>query len=469
MRMDPSIILSGRPVNALGALSAGTQAGVQAGEAQQRGNVLSLYREQGPAIMQGDPNAMNALASIAGPQEALGVQQTQQALRINEENLELARAEGARAAQRFQMEMDANELAQEVGQIRQYLPRAQSFIDGAMSGEIDERTALMGLNEIFSLSPDLPAANSIEEAAITVAGFDGFVGQVEGGRALMGAGPEGDMSAAEAAIARMESIGIPRDIAIRIEDGVFDTARDPVTQELTVVDLATGGVVFRIDQDGNTIRSGGQAGQQPAAEAGQAGQQPAAETPALTFGGQSRNAEDAFGLRGMAAGAANTVSDFLGFGEVAPEVAENQRFFRTYEEDALVFLAQAYPRQPAQALMERIRSLVPNVGTMEGAGRAVGELQALRDRFASDLESVERNITRGRLSPSDRAQANDRASALREMLARTEEAISRFGGGGNAGDFGGMDVDALLEVDPSTLSQEQRDAYEARLDALLSR
>ena len=97
MQMDSRIILMGQPVNALAALDAGTQAAGRAGMVGQQGDLLSLYREQGPGIMAGDANALNALSAL-DPMAALVVQETRQGMRIREEQLQLARAAGARAA-----------------------------------------------------------------------------------------------------------------------------------------------------------------------------------------------------------------------------------------------------------------------------------------------------------------------------------------------------------------------------------
>jgi hypothetical protein len=345
---------------------------------------------------------------------AMGVQQHQQTMQINEQNMQIARQNARVQAMELANSLSEQERARVAERLRIELPRAAYHV------------------AIARQYPQIPEAANIEQARLQLAGFEEIANVFE--EAGLSRAGGGDASEAEQSIARMEDIGIPRDIAIRIEDGVYRTVTDPITRETVVIDLATGRSVYTVDP----TNTGGAQSQperppsvfnQPDREQTPQARPDIATTPELSFSREDTNAENAFGFRGMAGNVANTVSDFFTGQEVAPQVAENQRFFRTYEEDALVFLAQAYPRQPAQALMERIRALVPNVGTMEGASRALGELRALRERFASDLASAEAQL-RMRLSPSDRAQANSRASALREMLSRTDAAIARFGGGG---------------------------------------
>lgn len=144
----------------------------------------------------------------------------------------------------------------------------------------------------------------------------------------------------------------------------------------------------------------------------------------VDMGPQPKGAERAFGVSGLVAGLANTASDFVAGKEVLPEVAEQQRFFRVLEEDLLVDISQAYGRQPASKLMERIRSLAPQVGSVEGAAKALGELQALRRRFSSDLE-VAANATPA--NRGDVAAIQNRVAGLRAAIGRIDAAISRFG------------------------------------------
>jgi|JI6StandDraft_1071083.scaffolds.fasta_scaffold02345_4 hypothetical protein len=96
MAYDASIILQGQPVNVLGAMSAGNELAAQT-QAMQRQNALSaLYKSQGAGIMNGDPNALNALAQF-DPNAALGIKSQQQSMGFDAEKMSMLR-EGAKNA-----------------------------------------------------------------------------------------------------------------------------------------------------------------------------------------------------------------------------------------------------------------------------------------------------------------------------------------------------------------------------------
>ena len=97
MALDPRIILAGQAPNVFD--------GFMQGQAAGRQNALAdLYKNQGGAIMAGDPNALNALAQF-DPQAAMGVQQQQ--FGFEQAKLEAMRAAEAHAAKMSAAEADA--------------------------------------------------------------------------------------------------------------------------------------------------------------------------------------------------------------------------------------------------------------------------------------------------------------------------------------------------------------------------
>jgi hypothetical protein len=139
------------------------------------------------------------------------------------------------------------------------------------------------------------------------------------------------------------------------------------------------------------------------------------------------SARNAFGLSGVVGGLANRASDFLTGTEVAPEIGDNVRFFRNLEEDMLVNLSQAYGRQPAQQLMERMRTLLPNVGTIEGAQAAYRELVVMRDRFERDLRIAEgRMRVAGRMTDTQVTELERQILSLQASMAQMDEGIRRL-------------------------------------------
>jgi hypothetical protein len=137
-----------------------------------------------------------------------------------------------------------------------------------------------------------------------------------------------------------------------------------------------------------------------------------------------------FGLSGAIVNGLNTVGDFMFGTEIAPTTAENTRFFKNFEEDALVGLSQAYGRQPAQQLMNNLRSLLPNVGR-DGPQGAYREAVIMRDRFMRDLGTARSAASRAR-TPTQAQESEQRALGLQSAIAQFDEAIRRLqpAGGG---------------------------------------
>lgn len=119
-QMDARIILAGQPVNALGALNAGTTAAANANQVGRDNAMSDLFRTQGAGILSGDAGALNALAGL-DPMAALDVRSTQQQMSERQERLAMARAAAAQQAATHAANMTAAEREAEAAQIRQGL------------------------------------------------------------------------------------------------------------------------------------------------------------------------------------------------------------------------------------------------------------------------------------------------------------------------------------------------------------
>lgn len=164
-------------------------------------------------------------------------------------------------------------------------------------------------------------------------------------------------------------------------------------------------------------------------------------TPLVSFGGgdtgaaplpgpptqnvEAGSARNAFGATGLVGNAVNAVTDFAVGKEVFPELGENVRFFRNLQEDLLVGLSQAYGRQPAQALMERLRGLLPNVTTTEGSQAAFRELVEMRNRFERDLGVARVNAQRARTA-NNQQEFSGRVLGLESAIQQIDEGIRRL-------------------------------------------
>lgn len=129
MALDPRIILAGQAPNVFDSFTQGQAAGRQ--------NALAdLYKNQGGAIMAGDPNALNALAQF-DPQAATGVQQQQF-------GFEQAKLEAMRAAEAHAAKMSAAEAAQAAVEI-------ERAVAGGMAAQTPEQWDAF----VAPIAPDL--------------------------------------------------------------------------------------------------------------------------------------------------------------------------------------------------------------------------------------------------------------------------------------------------------------------------
>lgn len=117
---DARIILAGEPVNALGALNAGTMAAANANQVGRDNAEADIFRQYGAGILSGEPAALNALAGF-NPITALDVRSTQQQMSERQERLAMDRAAAAQQAATHAANMTAAEREAEAARIRQGL------------------------------------------------------------------------------------------------------------------------------------------------------------------------------------------------------------------------------------------------------------------------------------------------------------------------------------------------------------
>lgn len=433
MAMQPNIILAGQQPDFVNTLARATQAGEMTNKAQQNNALRNLYASQGDQIMQGDQGAVNALARI-DPQQAMGIQETRQQMQFSREKMQMLRDQAKMQAMESVARLSAEERAAAKERLEGVLNGAAQFYQSGDRAGFQNWVQQNGLDPAQYSFDQFPAhlakATGTIEALTEAQDYqqgpeadyvtinDQLVNRsAPGGPAVVpvqGLETGGSDSAAEQKISRIMELTNPstqqpftRDEAIAITE-LYDVSTDPVTRELRIINKATGQPV------------GGAQIADPATPPG------ATPPPQQPQGGT--NAENAFGIRGMAGQAANTASDWLGLGEVFPGVASNVRDFKVLEEDLLVDMAQAYPRMPAKDLMESLRSLAPQPGR-DGPSQAQGELKSLKNKFEGDLRGVENQLNTRRLSPTDRAELQSQANGLRSAINRVDGALSRFGGG----------------------------------------
>ena len=165
MALDPSIILSGRVPDIVGALDAGTLAGMRSNQARQQNALAQLYQEQGPGIMRGESGALNALAGI-DPASALGFQQTHQQMAFSAEEMQMRRNAAKAAAQKEAAQMSADQRAAQAAAIESGLTAA---------GMAYQRGDQATYNAILGQAGLDPAQYPFEQFPMIAAQFSGVV------------------------------------------------------------------------------------------------------------------------------------------------------------------------------------------------------------------------------------------------------------------------------------------------------
>jgi hypothetical protein len=216
-------------------------------------------------------------------------------------------------------------------------------------------------------------------------------------------------SEAEQEIARLEGIGIPRETAIRIKEGIYRLVTDPTTGLHTVVDMTTGQQVYQPD-----------AGAQPGAEP------PAAPpAPEADLGQQFPDAPSAFGLEGMARGGINAAADIVGMDAPFPETQQAQSDFGLLREQLINDIASGYDRQPPSWLLKNIEALTPRAGGLQGAGSAQTQLRSILRSLGSELNSVKQQMNRP-MRETARQGLEAKAAGLESAVNRARSALQSF-------------------------------------------
>lgn len=424
MALRPDIIMAGRQPNMVNVLANSAQAAGMQNEVVKQNRLAQLYNEQGPAIMSGDKNALNAYAKIS-PEAALGVQGTRLGMDVQQAQLEQLR---------FQTKTAMEDLIRTRGQeeAAQIAAQEQRAVKAALAAPSQE-----ALDAFLT-------QNGMEDfvGVITIENRDMYASQYIEGMSdafeQFGPKPPEDRKYAEDAqgLKRYVDTGelvFPNDVPKPMQrptqkaaDGYLyytDGKKERVfpdvqaKEDAPLVDMRT--IVGGESTSGMTADQGGTKFPINEAELGEA--------------------RSAFGATGLGARAVNAITDFVSGTEAFPVQGENLRFFKNLEEDFLTVIAQAYSRQPAQDLMNNLRSLLPNAGTTEGAQSAFRELMLMGRRFERDRDAAVKSLQYAG-TPAQQSEIINRIIALESAIQLAQEGIVRLSpSGSDSAGQGGLD------------------------------
>ena len=172
MALDPSIILQGQGVNALGILDASNQMAAQQKDALHTQGYRNMLATSGAGIMAGDQNALNALAGY-DPAAALVIQGQRQDMDYRSQQMAALSAQEKRQAEEYARGLSAEQRAAEAAQIEEAVKMGMLIPDAAtwdqqmatmapeLVGQFDNRQALAGkymsMAEVLKqVSPEQP-------------------------------------------------------------------------------------------------------------------------------------------------------------------------------------------------------------------------------------------------------------------------------------------------------------------------
>lgn len=169
MALDPSIILAGRPVNVLGAISESNRMAADAYGFNRQREMDSMLKQNGAGIMAGDQNALNALAGY-DPAVAMNVQSSRQSMAFDAERMQMAREEGKRRTAEAMATNAANltaaQIAAERDAITKGLSGAAFFYQKQDKAGYQQFLAQAGLNPAKYPFEQFPAHAAMFEGAL---------------------------------------------------------------------------------------------------------------------------------------------------------------------------------------------------------------------------------------------------------------------------------------------------------------
>jgi hypothetical protein len=456
MRMNSQIPFMGVVPDYVNALAMGQGAAMQRNEGARQNALAQLYQAQGPGIIAGEQGAVNALAAI-DPGAALGVMDTRQGMDARSLGMDATRQNMDLQMREWAASMDDRERAQRLqeGQqmmaqfIRADTPEAWSALMvqlGKPDVPFEQRGQMINnMREPMDLLAMYDAQNAPRDTTFIVSGENEY-GLDPRGQYNVTVSPGGGVqatpigsipgdpspSASEAQIARIMRTVNPN-------TGDFYTEQEAIN----IVDLQ--GVVidpFRnvpmVYNRGSGAVINPQVSPQPVADtavtppATTAVAPPPNAPPPPSFDITQPNARAAFGIPGMSANLANTVTDTLGLGQAFPEAGEQIAQFAVLGEMLLNDIVGGYSRQPPSWLLQQIDALIPRAGrAFTGPDQALQQFESLYAVMSAERDR-EKAAAENSPSPELRAQAQQNYGALDGALMRIEDAIAKLRPGNNS-------------------------------------
>ena len=427
MRMDPSIILSGRAPDIVGSLARGAQAAGMVGDVEHQTGFRNALRDYGAGLVRGQEASQNALAAY-DPQMVMGVQNTQHKMQDRESRLRLAYQQASQQAAEHTARMSEHQRKQEEDQ----LERAISMATQAQTPEQWDRV-MSGFGEVGA-----PYVGRFEDRDMLIAGAlgvrDALGMNAQADRAPVTVAPGHTVFDRNTNQPIWQAPERPQDEATAAFNTLDQRARaaglHPGTPEYQQFMLEGGrgnGLELVVGPDGSVqFRQGG------------AGAQPNVHLPPPSAAGatQFEGAESAFGAVGAGAALANRVSDILTGAVPFPRTLEAQRDFAVFGESLINAFASAYGRQPPSWLLQNIAELTPRAGKLfEGPQQAQSKMRSMVRDLTTRRNSLI-SVAEGSGDPQFLDEVRRQVLGIDATIGQINQALDAFQPGERGGQTG---------------------------------
>lgn len=413
-----------QPVNILGKMAQSTQLAANQANVMREAERQNLFRQYGAGALQGDANAMNALAAF-DPAYVQQMDSTRRAneradrqLEMSEERLQMARASAARAMAGAR---DKEAAAAEAQKAQDMYARAVVAFENGDTGAWN-----MATQEFGHTLPMDPGSVRLLGAIVGGAaeGIGALYEQAQPDYKTLPGGQFIDQNNPQAGAQPIPNFAPPQ-----------QPPADEYGRYVAEMQAAGETPLSRIDY------AQAKRGPQSPLVIQQFGSD-ATPAPQVPEGAPfSENAENAFGARGLITGGVNAAGDFVGAGLVSPEVQETQNRLNKLNTSAMLALSAGFPGRPSNLTREQIMGILPKSGSgSESARQSAQQAVALMNE---QIAVAERTIQSGALSGGDLSQAVtfvENARSLREQYRQLEQALAPEAGASQS------DIDLMNEL-----------------------
>lgn len=268
------------------------------------------------------------------------------------------------------------------------LPDPDEFIESrravAQSAlEVDQLIAER--SQVDTLSPDQLEAVGFPEGAVVQQKSDGTLSIV-----FNPLDNENSEASLEMRARFLEQSGAPRDKALGIAAGRYQVLLDPLTREGAIMDLVTGEQVGKMEP--------------PEPEAGH------------SLIPEDVDTAEGLGVSGALKTLANNISDIFSGSVPFEESLQARDAVNTVQQLTTITLQEPIQGRPSNLLLESLKELTVSPNSLfQGDATAKSRLNQTRQLISSEISRMDRLLSSGAISPTDRASFNVNLTQLKQL------------------------------------------------------